>query len=340
MPDPRFFRASGPFSLGELAGFACADISAGADPSARFSDVAPLDAAGPDHVSFLDDRRYRDRFVTSKAGACLVRPEDGAEAPKGMALLLTPQPYLGYARIAAAFYPPKRPEPGIHPHATVDPTSRIGEGCCIEAGAAVGPLADIGRDCHIGHHVVIGRGVVIGNDCVIGAGASLMFCIVGDRVLIHPGARIGQDGFGLVPGREQHVKVPQLGRVVIGDDVEIGANTTIDRGAVSDTAIGAGSKIDNLVQIGHNVRLGRNCVVVAQVGISGSTTVGNGVMIAGQAGLAGHLTIGDGARVGAQSGLMRDVGPGETVLGCPATQSTQFLRQVALLARLAKTKGH
>jgi UDP-3-O-[3-hydroxymyristoyl] glucosamine N-acyltransferase len=163
--------------------------------------------------------------------------------------------------------------------------------------------------------------------------------MIGERVIIHPGARIGQDGFGYILGQDGHRKVPQLGRVLVGDDVEIGANTTIDRGALSDTEIGSGTKIDNLVQIGHNVRLGRGCVVVAQVGISGSTSIGDFVMIAGQAGLSGHLNIGHGARIGAQSGVMRDIAPGETVFGYPAMPRKQYMRQVALLARLAKKRG-
>lgn len=338
MTDRRFFSPAGPFALHQLADIARAEIAGGADPEALFTDVAALDAAERTEVSFLDDRRYADQFAKTRAGACLIRPEMAARAPRGVALLVTKEVYLGYARIAAAFHPPAPLQAGIDPKAVVDPSARVGAGCRIEAGVTIEAGVEIGEGCRIGANAFIGRGVAIGRGGTIGSGASLMVCIVGKRVVIHPGVRIGQDGFGFVPRREGHVKVPQVGRVLIGDDVEIGANSTIDRGANSDTVIGSGCKIDNLVQIGHNVRLGYGCIVVAQVGISGSTVVGNGVMIGGQAGLAGHLHIGDGARIAAQSGVMRDIPPGETVFGYPAVPSKQYMRQVAILGRLARRK--
>jgi UDP-3-O-[3-hydroxymyristoyl] glucosamine N-acyltransferase len=199
--------------------------------------------------------------------------------------------------------------------------------------------AEIGRGCVIGSAAVIGPGVVIGDDTRVGPGASLRYCLVGSHVRILAGARIGERGFGFAPGAEGHVDVPQLGRVVIGDHVEIGANTTIDRGSGPDTVVGPGCRIDNLVQIGHNVRLGRGCIVIAQAGISGSTALGDHVVIAAQGGLTGHLTIGAGARVAAQAGVMRDVGPGETVMGSPAMPIRQFWRQVATLARIATKRN-
>ena len=176
----------------------------------------------------------------------------------------------------------------------------------------------------------------MGDDCDVGSCATLTYCVLGRGVIIHPGVRIGQDGFGFALGASDHVKVPQVGRVVIEDDVEIGANSTIDRGTGPDTVIGAGTKIDNLVQIAHNVRLGRGCVVVSQVGISGSTDIGDFVMMGGQAGLTGHLSIGAGARIAAQSGVMRDVEPGATVAGSPAMPVRQHWRQVATVANLAR----
>jgi len=180
---------------------------------------------------------------------------------------------------------------------------------------------------------------VLGADVRVGANVSISHALIGARVRLYPGVRIGQDGFGFALDPARFIKVPQLGRVIIEDDVEVGANTTIDRGAVPDTIIGAGTMIDNLVQIGHNVQIGRGCVLVSQVGISGSTRLGDHVMIGGQAGLSGHLTIGSGARIGAQAGVMRDVAPGETVLGAPALPMREFFRQVAALQRLAKKKG-
>lgn len=339
MADPRFYSVAGPFSLKQLADIAGAEIGGGSDPARMFADVAPLQQAGAGDVSFLDNKRYVSAFEESRAGACAVDPMLAGRAPKGMSLLLTGDPYRAYAKIAGAFYPAPQPRPGRAATAAVDPQARVGEGARIESGAVVGARAEIGRRTRVGANAVIGPGVVIGDDCDIGPSATLLYCVLGARVIVHPGARIGQDGFGFAPGKEGHFKVPQLGRVLIEDDVEIGANATIDRGAGPDTVIGAGTKIDNLVQIAHNVRLGRHCIVVAQVGISGSTRVGNYVMIGGQAGLTGHLSIGDGARIAAQSGVMRDVGPGEDVGGSPAQPMKDWLRGVAAVDRLARKRG-
>lgn len=333
MADPRFFTRSGPFALGDLAAAVNGEIRAAA-PDRTFADVAPLDTAGPEDVSFLDNRRYVDRFAASRAGACLVHPDFADRAPEGMALIVTPEPYRAYARVAAMFYPPSVPSAGIHPSAVVDPTASLGEGVRVEAGAVIGAGAEIGAGCHIGPNAVVGPGVVMGEGCVVGANASVSHTLMGAKVIVYPGCRIGQDGFGFAMGPKGHLKVPQLGRVVIGDDVEIGANTTIDRGAGPDTVIGSGCRIDNLVQIGHNVQLGPGCVIVAQVGISGSTRLGRGVVVAGQGGIAGHLSIGDGAQVAAQSGVMRDIPPGGTVMGTPAKPIKEFWREVAALKNL------
>ncbi|MCH7485981.1 MAG: UDP-3-O-(3-hydroxymyristoyl)glucosamine N-acyltransferase [Proteobacteria bacterium] len=337
MADPRFYVAALPLTLKELAELSRAEARGDAD--AVFTDVAPLAQAGPDHVSFLDNMRYADAFSASKAGACIVRPDMEKKAPEDMALLLTDDPYGGYARVARAFYPPPPPSAAVSSLAVIDETASLGRDCRVDAGAVIGPGAEIGHRCHIGAHAVIGEGVVLGDDCLIGPSASLACALVGKRVIIHAGACIGQDGFGFAPGAQGHLKVPQLGRVIIEDDVEIGANTTIDRGTGPDTVIGEGAKIDNLVQIAHNVRVGRGCMMAAQVGISGSTTVGDFSMIGGQAGFAGHLRIGDGTRIAAQSGLMRDVEAGSTVGGSPAVPMRQWLRGVARLERMAKKKG-
>jgi len=256
-----------------------------------------------------------------------------------MALLVTRKPYVGYALVAQAFYPVPPPRPGIAPTASVDPTAVIGEGTEISAGAVVGAEVRIGARCRVAPNAVIGDRVEIGDDTTIGACASLSHCMIGNRVSIYPGARIGTDGFGFAMDPAGFVKVPQLGRVIIEDDVEIGSNSTIDRGAGPDTVIGRGSMIDNLVQIGHNVTLGAGCVVIAQAGISGSTQLDHHVVLAAQAGIAGHLKIGAGARIAAKSGVMRDVGPGEQVCGIPAVSFTQFFRQTAVLAKLSRGKG-
>ncbi len=338
MADPRFFSVAGPFSVGEIARRTGAAIGGAGNVELLLRDVAALEAAGSAELSFLDNRKYLDEFRRTGAGAVFVQPALAAAAPVGATLLLTEQPYRAYAVAAQAFYPEPPPSPGIAAGASIDPTARIGEGTAVEAHAVIGPGVEIGQRCLIGANSVIAAGTVLGDDVRVGANVSISHALIGARVRLYPGVRIGQDGFGFALDSRGYVKVPQLGRVVIGDDVEIGANSTIDRGAGPDTVIGAGTMIDNLVQIGHNVQIGRGCVLVAQVGISGSTRLGDHVMIGGQGGLIGHLTIGSGARIGAQAGIMRDVAPGETVLGSPGLPIKEFFRQVAALQRLARKK--
>ena len=338
MADPRFFARQGPFSIGELVRLAGAELTPGADPSRMIRDVAALDAAGVDDLSFLDNPHYTDVFAQSRASACVVHPRFVPRAPSGMALIVTPAPYMAYARIARAFYPQPRPAAGIAPQAVIDGTASLGEGCRVDPGAVIGAHAAIGAGSWIAANAVIGEAVTLGKECIVGAGASITHAIVGDRVMIYAGARIGQDGFGFASDRSGHVRVPQLGRVIIGDDVEVGANTTIDRGAGPDTVIGAGCMIDNLVQIGHNVQMGRGCVIVSQVGISGSTRLGDFVVIGGQTGLAGHLSIGNGVRIAAKSGVHSNVPAGTDVGGAPAVPVREWRRQLAAVARLGRKK--
>jgi len=335
MPDSRFFIRHGPFTLGEIAEISGASLLSGADPEHTVSDIAPLAEAGPDDLSFIDNPRYAADFVASKAGACVANAARAQEAPAGMALLLSETPYLAYARTATAFYPDTRVADMVAP---IDPTASIGDGTRLAPGVVIGPGAEVGRDCDIGPNVVIGKGVVVGDHCRIAAGASLAYCILGHRVRLFAGVRIGEPGFGFAVGDAGFLTVPQLGRVMIGDGVEIGANSAIDRGSGPDTVIGAGTRIDNLVQIGHNVRVGRNCIIVALVGISGSVTLEDGVVVGGQAGIAGHLTVGAGAQIGAQSGINRDIPAGARLQGTPAVPVRQFYRQAAFLERLMKEK--
>ncbi|HYC04850.1 MAG TPA: UDP-3-O-(3-hydroxymyristoyl)glucosamine N-acyltransferase [Azospirillaceae bacterium] len=339
MADPRFFDRAGPFTLAELARIAEADLAPGTDPERRFKDVAPLDRAGAEDLSFLDNKKYVAAFAASGAGACVVHPDMAERAPEGMALLLSRKPYRSYALCAQAFYPRQLPSRGVSPGAHVHPGARVGEGTEIAPGAVVEEGAQIGARCLIGPNAVVGRNVRIGDDTSIGACASLSHCEIGSRVTIYPGARIGQDGFGFAMDGAGHVRVPQLGRVIVEDGVEVGANVTIDRGAGPDTVIGRGCMIDNLVQIGHNVVLGPGCVIVAQAGISGSTRLDHHVILAAQAGVTGHLKIGAGARIAAQSGVMRDVEPGAEVGGSPAVPMRQWLRQSAILGKLARSGG-
>ncbi len=339
MPDPRFYDSAGPLPLKNLVLLTGAQLRSQADALREVRSVAPLESAGPDDLSFFDNRKYKDQFVVCNAGACFARPEDAELAPATVAVLIHENPYYAYAVAADALFPRPVVRNHISDQAVIHETAKIGSGCEIRAGVVVGPNAEIGARCVLEANAVIGRGVRIGNDCRIGAAASLSHCLIGHRVCIYPGARIGQDGFGYALSAAGHVKVPQLGRVIIEDDVEVGANSTIDRGAGPDTVIGKGCIIDNLVQIGHNVVMGPGCVLVAQSGVAGSSRLGRGVVLAAQAGVAGHLAVGDGARLGAQSGIMRDLAPGEDVLGSPALPIRQFFRQYVMMEKLAKQKG-
>ncbi len=339
MADPRFFTREGPFRLKGLANVIGAKLGVGSDPRLELFDVGPLDVADAGTLSFLDNPKYIPAFQASTAAACVVAEKFAGRAPEGMALLVSEEPYKAYARAAALFYPTPAPEPGISHVANVAESAILGAGCRVEAGAVIGENVVLGGGCHIGPNAVIGDAVTIGDATAIGTNATLSHCDVGARVLLHPGVRIGQRGFGFAIDPRGHVKVPQLGRVIVGDDVEIGANSTIDRGSGPDTVIGDGTMIDNLVQIGHNVQIGKGCIIIAQAGIAGSTVLEDFAVIAAQSGVSGHLCIGRGAQIGARSGIMRDVESGARILGSPGVPARQFFRQLVALEKLTKKEG-
>lgn len=337
--DPRFFAQAGPLRLAAIVEASGGTLAPGADPERLLSGVAPLQVAGPEQASFLDNLKYRGALAATAAGAVLLRAELAAGVPAGTAAIVLADPYSGWARVAALFHPPPPVAPGIHPSAVVATDARIDPSAEIGPLVTIGAAAEIGARSVIGAGVAIGPGVVLGEACWIGPHVAISHALIGARVVISPGVRIGQPGFGFATTARGFLTVPQLGRVVIEDDVDIGANTTIDRGSLRDTVIGAGTRIDNLVQIGHNVRIGRMCVLVAQVGISGSTILEDHVMVGGQAGMVGHIRVGRGARLAAQAGVMADVPAGAELGGSPAQPLRAMFRQVAWLRRMVADKG-
>lgn len=335
MPDPRFYRRRGPFSVAALARIAGAELDPRAEADRRITDVAPIGEAGPEEIAFLDRGGKAQSLPSSRAGALILHPASAAAAPRGIPILLAADPRLAFALVATAFYPTPAARGGRHSTASIDPAAVVASDAEIGVGAVVAEGAEIGAGVVVGPHAVVGAGVRLGAGCRIGAHASLSHCLLGDHVTVLPGARIGQDGFGVVPTAAGNVKMPQLGRVLIGDGCEIGANAAIDRGTLGDTVIGDGTYIDNLVQIGHNVRLGPGCIIAAQAGVAGSARLERRVMLGGQAGVVGHIVIGAGAQVAAQSGVSRSVPPGAVVSGSPAAPNREMLRRQATLKRLA-----
>jgi len=341
MTEPQFFDRPQGLTAREIAVLTGA-LPRGDIGERRISGIAPLDRAGPAEVSFMQSPKYASAFAATRAGICLTTEKFAASAPRGVAILVTPAPYRAFVAVAQKLYPDAmRPSSlfeasGVAAGALVHPTARLESGVIVDPAAVVGPRAEIGAGTILGPTAVIGPDVRIGRDCVIGAGCSIVHALIGDRVIIHGGTRIGQDGFGYVPGASGHGKVPQVGRVIIMDGVEIGANATIDRGAIRDTVIGEGTKIDNLVQIAHNVEIGRHCVLAAHTGISGSCTIGDYVMMGGRVGITDNLTIGQGAMIAAGSGVMSNIPPGEKWGGAPAQPAREWLKANAALRRLTR----
>ncbi len=340
MTDTFFFAAAEKPTIAAIIDWTGAKAPTGADLDQTINGVAPLDRAQPGALTFLDNPRYAGDLAKTLAGAVLLQQRHSSLAPAGCVALATPEPYRAIAEVLRRLYPSAaRPasafgETAVSPSARVHPSARLEAGVVVDPGAVIGPEAEIGAGVMIGPNAVIGPKVRIGRDSAVGSGATIFCSLIGDRVIIHPGVHIGQDGFGFAMGSRGHKKVAQVGRVIIQDDVEIGAGSTIDRGANRDTVIGEGTKIDNLVQIAHNVVVGRHCVIAAQVGVSGSCTLDDFVAIGGQAGLAGHLHIGAGAQIAAAAGLMDDVPAGGRWVGMPARPAREWWKDVANLKKL------
>ena len=337
--NPRFFASTGPHLLAVVAQAADCAIPPGEIAPASgllLTGLAALETAGPSEISFAVHRRHAAALAATCAGAVLVRPDMQAQVPAGSVALVTDDPPAGWARVARLFHPAPAVRPGIHRSAVVADGAVVDASAEVCAQAVIDAHAQIGARCRIGPGAAIGPGVVLGPDCRIGAHVSISHAILGARVTIFPGARIGQEGFGFTISAQGFETVPQLGLVILEDDVEVGANTTIDRGSLRDTVIGTGTRLDNLVQVAHNVRIGRHCAVAALVGISGSAEIGDFVVVGGQAGLADHVRVGARARVGAQSGVMSDIEPGAVVVGSPARPAREVFREIATLKRLAR----
>ncbi len=327
---------SAALTAADVASLVRGEIARG-DPARVAARVAPLDRAASDEVSFYANAKYAEAFAATRAGIVLVAPAlADADGANGATRVVVDKPHEALLALLPALYRPPTHVPGVHPTAHLGRGVRLGDDVMIGAGVVIGDGATVGSRVRLDANVVLGEDVVIGDDTRVFANATLYAGVrVGARVAIHSGARLGSDGFGYVFGEGRHRKIPHVGRCVVEDDVEIGANTTIDRGSIDDTVIGAGTKIDNLVHVGHNVRIGRLCLVMAQVGISGSAVVEDGAILAGQVGVGGHLTIGRGARIGGQAGVFGDVPAGATYSGYPARPHKESLRAIAASQRIA-----
>lgn len=328
-----FFQKSSAIRIEELAKIIDAQVDV---EGLMVEDVGPLENLNKGILACFHNTKYKSSLQNAKNGFCILKKEDRELLPANVIGLFTSTPYRAFGKAVLYFYPKPTSSGEISKFADIHPTARIGKNCEIESFVAVKAHAQIGDNTIIRSHCTIGEHVTIGNDSLLESGITITNTIAGDRLYIKAGARIGQAGFGFHMDEKGHFDIPQIGCVLIGSDVQIGANTTIDRGSQHDTKIGNFCRIDNLVQIAHNVELGDGCVIVAQVGIAGSSKLGKFVIAAGQVGIAGHLVIGDGVKIAAQSGIMRNVSPGETIAGSPAISVRDWHKQTVALQKLIK----
>jgi len=344
MTDPVFFVPSRRYSAVEVANLTGARLVDPAHAGIEISGIASVTDGGDGMLVFVEGKRNATLAGKLHAAAVLCAPEMAEHMPSGLAVLVAARPQAAFAMVGRMLFPEAASpramtsETGVSPRALVDPSARLEAGVIVEAGAIIGQDAAIGSGTIIGPNAIVGRSCQVGRDCYIGPSACVQYALLGDRVIVYGGAMIGQDGFGFVAGRSGPERMPQIGRVIIQDNVEIGANTTIDRGAMADTVIGEATKIDNLVQVAHNVRIGRGCLIAAHTGLSGSVTLGDGVLLGGRVGISDHVAIGSGAQIAAASGVMDDVPPGERWAGAPAMPMRDFFRQVIATKNLVKAR--
>ena len=343
MAQPIFFKSPPPSTLADIAALTKVHLVDPSRADQRIKGLASLDEAGPMHLAFFDNLKYADQLISTKAGACLVSPRFEGQVPAHVAVLRTAQPFRAFVQLAREWHADAlRPQSwfgndGIAPSAIIDPSAHLEDGVIVDPLAVIGPRVEIGAGTVIGAGAVIAADVKIGRDCNVGARSAIQCALIGNNVLIHPGCSIGQDGYGFIFfGPDGHLKVPQTGRVLIQNNVEVGAGTTIDRGSLRDTVIGEGTKIDNQVQIGHNVTIGRHCLLAAQIGLAGSLTIGDNVALGAKVGINNHLKIGDGAQVTAMSAVKDDIPPNGRWGGHFAKPTKQWFREIIAVERLVR----
>ncbi len=336
MIDKTFYKNNGPFTLAQIAEITGATLTDESKAKEKIKEIATMEKAGTDDICFFYNRKAKEKALNIKAKACITKDDLKTWIPYGVTVLVCADPKRAFLKLNKAFYEEYIPAPEIDATAVLDKSARIGKNCYIGPGVVIEENVVIGDNCRLEAGCVVARGCQIGSNCRIGVNAYVSYCIMGNDCYIYSGARIGCDGFGFNFINGEHVRIPQIGRVLIGNNVEVGANTCIDRGALDDTIIGDGCRIDNLVQIAHNDKLGRGCLIVSQTGIAGSCTFGDYVVCGGQSGFADHLVVGNGAQIAAQSGVMRDIEPGAVVMGSPTVPFKDFMRQVAFLQRNSK----
>jgi UDP-3-O-[3-hydroxymyristoyl] glucosamine N-acyltransferase len=336
MADKVFYKNNGPMTIKEIAEVTGAEIITAGFDNEQIENICSIETASNTDLCFFYDKKNKAKAAEIKAKACVTTKELAGLIPEGVIVLTAENPKNSFISLLDVFYGEKFPDAKIESTAKISPTAVIGKDCYIGHNVVIEDDVVIGDNCIIEHNVVISHGCKIGNNCRIANNASIAYCLMGNDCYIYTGARIGHDGFGFSVVNGRHKRIAQIGRVIIGNDVEVGANSCIDRGALDDTIIGDGTRIDNLVQVAHNVVIGKGCILVAQTGIAGSCKFGDYVVCGGQTGFADHLTIGSGVQVGAQSGVMRDIEPGSIVMGTPTVPFKDFMRQVAFLQKNSK----